>query len=168
MQILHAHAPPVYLPVPPLRVQGIQLVDAVGQSFLLRGVNMPGLESISPPSTADLEAVRQMTSVTFRLIQQRWNANCVRLPVSVQLWLRDGKQYLDQVSAVVKLATDAGLIVVLAANDTGSQLPSEDTVAFWKTWHRFFKKMGGLFSTSTTNRIPIKLQAINGRPGGLE
>ena len=167
MQILHAHAPPLYLPVPPLRVQGIQLVDAVGQSFLLRGVNMPGLESISP-STADLEAVRQMTSVTFRLIQQRWNANCVRLPVSVQLWLRDGKQYLDQVSAVVKLATDAGLIVVLAANDTGSQLPSEDTVAFWKTWHRFFKKMGGLFSTSTTNRIPIKLQAINGRPGGLE
>ncbi len=141
LQLLLAHAPPVYLPVPPLRVQGVQLVDAVGQSFLLRGVNMPGLEAVSP-STADLQAVRQMTGVTFRLIQQRWNANCVRLPVSVQLWRRDGKPYLDQVQAIVKLATDSGLIVVLAANDTGTQLPGEDTVAFWKTWAPAFQDNG--------------------------
>ncbi len=156
MQIMQAHAPPVYLPVPPLRVQGRQLVDAAGQPFLLRGVNMPGLESGSP-STSDLQAVRQMTSVTFRLIQQRWNANCVRLPVSVQLWRRDGKQYLDQVSAIVKLATDAGLIVVLAANDTGTQLPGEDSVAFWKTWAPAFQDNGriifDLYNEPKSDRI---------------
>src|SRR5436189_36014 len=52
LSTLSAHAPPTYLPVPPLRVQGNSLVDATGTPFVLRGVELPGLETATPPPAA--------------------------------------------------------------------------------------------------------------------
>jgi hypothetical protein len=66
------------------------LVDSTGMVFLLRGVSMPGLEAISPTAT-DLANVRAVSSFTFRVIQQRWNMNTVRLPVGAAVWKRDGQ-----------------------------------------------------------------------------
>src|SRR5690242_2161607 len=76
---LSAHAPPTPLAVPPLHLQTNRLLDANGALVLLRGVTLPMLEASDPPALA------------FRVIQQRWNMNAVRLPVSVAAW-RSGRQ----------------------------------------------------------------------------
>jgi hypothetical protein len=94
-------------------VKANQLVDSTGAAFLLRGVVMPGLEAIAP-TAADLANVRAMNGFTFRVIQQRWNMNAVRLPVSAAVWKRDGKAYLDRIAAIVALAHGEGLVAVLA------------------------------------------------------
>ncbi len=136
--MLYAHAPPVYLPKPPLRVDGNLLRDSDGQRFLLTGVNMPGLEAFTP-AKADLDAQQAMMSFTFRVIQQRWNMNAVRLPVSPWIWKRDGQSYLDRIKAVAAAANQEGLVVILAAledarsgapDDPG--LPSAILPDFWK------------------------------------
>src|SRR5690242_5083561 len=106
--LLWAHAPPTPIPVPPLHVEGSRLVDAKGSVVLLRGVNMPGLEAASP-TAADLVARDSMTTHTFRVIQQRWNMNAVRLPVSPWLWKQNGAAYLDRVAAAVAAANAEGL-----------------------------------------------------------
>ncbi|HMC58774.1 MAG TPA: hypothetical protein VKJ01_06250, partial [Candidatus Solibacter sp.] len=77
---LSAHALPTPIPVPPLQTKGTLLVDSANLPFLLRGVEMPGLE-VAKPAQADLDAQHAMTPLTFRIIQQRWNMNAVRLPV---------------------------------------------------------------------------------------
>ena len=136
------HAPPTPIPVPPLHVKSNLLVDSTGTVFLLRGVSMPGLEAISPTAT-DLANVRAMSSFTFRVIQQRWNMNAVRLPVGVAVWKRDGQAYLDRVAAVVALANAEGLVVVLAAQEDRS-LPSATLVDFWKACAARFANSPGL------------------------
>jgi uncharacterized protein (TIGR03437 family) len=134
LQPLHAHAPPTPIPVPPLRVQANLLVDAKGIPFVLRGVNMPGLES------ADAAAQEAMTAHTFRIIQQRWNMNAVRLPVSATIWKRDGAAYLDRVAAIVAAANSESLIVILAAQETNTTgLPSADMPAFWRAAAQRFR-----------------------------
>ena len=70
-----------------------------------------------------------MSSFTFRVIQQRWNMNAVRLPVSAAVWKRDGQAYLDRVAAVVALANAESLVVVLAAQEDRS-LPSASDGGF--------------------------------------
>ena len=149
------HAPPTPIPVPPLHVKSNLLVDSTGTVFLLRGVSMPGLEAISPTAT-DLANVRAMSSFTFRVIQQRWNMNAVRLPVSVAVWKRDGQGYLDRVAAVVALANAEGLVVVLAAQEDRS-LPSATLVDFWKACAARFAKTPGvifaLFNEPSTRDI---------------
>src|SRR3954451_7598810 len=97
-QFASGHEPPVFVPVAPLHVQGAALVDSANTGFVLRGVQLPGLNLDGPAGEA---AMRAMTPLTFRLIQQRWNTNAVRLPVSIPLWRRDGQPYLDKVAAVV-------------------------------------------------------------------
>jgi uncharacterized protein (TIGR03437 family) len=143
--LLRAHAPPVYLPKPPLRVDGNLLRDSDGQRFLLTGVNMPGLESFTP-AKVDLDAQQAMTSFTFRVIQQRWNMNAVRLPVSPWIWKRDGQRYLDRVKAAAAAANQEGLVVILAAEEDARSgapddigLPSAILPDFWKACASAFK-----------------------------
>ena len=132
------HAPPTPIPVPPLRVRANQLVDSANSVFLLRGVVMPGLEVFSP-GPADLASQRAMTPFTFRIIQQRWNMNAVRLPVSPEIWKRDGQAYFDRVAGVVSAANQEGLVVILAAQEDARSgtpaptgLPGAGTTAFWR------------------------------------
>src|SRR5689334_10387318 len=99
--ILHAHAPPTPIPVPPIRVKANNLVDANGQAFLLRGVGLPRWDSATP--------------FTYRIIQQRWNMNEVRLPADVVAWSREGQPYLDRLGKAIAAANSEGLVVVLAA-----------------------------------------------------
>ena len=91
-----------------------------------------------------------MTPLTFRLIQQRWNTNTVRLPVSTALWRRDGQDYLNRIAAIVKSANQEHLLVVLAAFEdlasgapAATGLPSSDTVEFWKACAAFLKNNPG-------------------------
>jgi uncharacterized protein (TIGR03437 family) len=148
--VASGHAPPIFVPTPPFRVQGPALMDSTNTGFLMRGVQMSGL-NVANPSPVDAAAVAAMTPLTFRLIQQRWNTNAVRIPVSTALWRRDGQDYLNRIAAVVKSANREHLLVVLAAfedlasgaqNPTG--LPSSDTVEFWKACAAFLKDTPGL------------------------
>jgi uncharacterized protein (TIGR03437 family) len=140
------------------------LVDSTNQIFLLRGVEMPGLEAANP-GQPDIDAKGAMTSLTFRIIQQRWNMNAVRLPVSAAIWRRDGKAYLDQIAAVAAAANQENLVVILAAYgdarsgaaaDTG--LPGSDLAAFWTACAAFFKDTPGLvfalYNEPSTRSIP--------------
>ncbi|MEO8367864.1 MAG: cellulase family glycosylhydrolase [Candidatus Solibacter sp.] len=127
---LHGHAPPTPIPVPPLRVQGNRLTDAKGQTFLLRGVGLPGWESAAP--------------LTYRVIRQRWNMNEVRMPLDVATWRRDGQAYLDRAAKAVAAANAEGLIVVLAAvGDEATGLPGTSTVSFWRAAAGTFKASPG-------------------------
>jgi uncharacterized protein (TIGR03437 family) len=144
-QAVHGHAPPTPIVQPPLSVSNNLILDATGQPILLRGVGMPGLNLANPDDVAR-QTVAAMNAHTFTVLRERWNSNCIRLPVASRIWQRDGQAYLDQVAAIVKQANDAGLLVVLAeyedaasgaADATG--LPSLDVMAFWQAWAAFFK-----------------------------
>jgi uncharacterized protein (TIGR03437 family) len=139
------HATPTPVPVGPLHAEGNRLVDASPRVFVLRGVQMSGL-NVAQPSPSDRQTVEAMNSFTFRVLRQRWNMNALRLPVSIWLWERDGDNYLRKVSDVVRDANQEGLIVVLAAfedrrsgapDPTG--LPSSSVLSFWKAAAGFFK-----------------------------
>jgi len=129
---LSAHAPPTPLAVPPLRVQVNRLLDANGALVLLRGVTLPLLETSDPPPLA------------FRVIQQRWNMNAVRLPVSVAAWLTGRQAYLDRVAGLVAAGNREGLVVILTAQQDGSPMPDATTLDFWRTVAALFKNTPGL------------------------
>jgi uncharacterized protein (TIGR03437 family) len=136
-QVGYGHAIPTPIPQGALRARGNRLVDASGQEILLRGVVMPGLEK-ADPKPADLQTIAAMNRVTFGILRQRWNMNAVRLPVGRGIWQRDGQAYLDRVAQVVRLANDAGLVVILAAVED-TDLPSPELVTFWRIWATAFR-----------------------------
>jgi uncharacterized protein (TIGR03437 family) len=116
-------------------VQRNLLVDSKGIPFLLRGVNMSGLES------ADTAAEAAMTVHTFRILQQRWNTNAVRLPIGVDIWKREGAAYLSRVASIVAAANGEGLVVILAAVEPGGAgLPGSDVLAFWHAAAQRFRE----------------------------
>jgi uncharacterized protein (TIGR03437 family) len=163
-----AHAPPIFLPTPPFRVQGPALVDSTNTGFLMRGVQMSGLDAANP-TPVDTAAVAAMTPLTFRLIQQRWNTNTLRLPVSTAVWRRDGLPYLNRIAAIVKSANQEHLLVVLAAFEAApTGLPTPDTLDFWKAAAAFFKETPALifdiFNQPSTLNIPGASPAQH-RPG---
>lgn len=131
----------------PLETKGGLIVDSTGDVTLLLGVHMPGLEVLDPqPASSEARNVAAMTYATFGVIRLRWNMNTVRLPVSVRAWRRDGTAYLDRVAAIVRLANDAELAVVLVAcedarsgSTASNGLPSADTLDFWRVWAERFK-----------------------------
>ena len=161
-----AHAPVVPAIRGPLQTRGGQIVDSTGDVTLLLGVHMPGLEVLDPqPGSIEARNVAAMTYATFGVIRLRWNMNTVRLPVSVRAWRRDGAAYLDRVAAIVRLANDAELAVVLVACEdarSGSAasngLPSADTLAFWRVWTERFKDnprvIFSLFNQPSARAVP--------------
>jgi uncharacterized protein (TIGR03437 family) len=168
---LLGHAPPAYIPVLPLHVAGNHLMDATGSPFLLRGINFPGLEAAAP-TDVELAAQAAMTSHTFRVIQQRWNTNAVRLPVSPAVWQRDGTAYLDKIAAAVSAANAESLLVILAAYqdahsgtvvETG--MPSSDLAQFWTACAQRFHDTPGIifsiFDEPATRNIPGALAGVH-------
>ena len=71
--------------------------------------------------------IAAMNGTTFTTIRQTWNMNAVRLPVASRIWQRDGQDYLDRVARIVKLANNAGLVVVIAEFDDASTGSSNGT-----------------------------------------
>lgn len=115
--LLDAHAPPTYLPLAPVRVRGNTLIDARNVPFTLRGVRVPDL----PFATAS----------TFRVIQQRWNMNAVRLHASLSAWRADGPVYVEKLRETVAIANAEQLLVVLVLQDDAA-LPTEEAASFWR------------------------------------
>src|SRR4051812_21088019 len=84
--LAHGHAPPVYVPIAPFHVKGSLLFDGTDTNFVLRGAQVPDLN--------------QGTALTFRVMQQRWNMNTVRLPISIPAWRRDGADYVKRIREI--------------------------------------------------------------------
>jgi hypothetical protein len=88
----------------PLTVTGNRLIDPVSGPVMLRGVNLPGLQS------GDQRAIDAMNNVTFGILRLRWNINIIRLPVSIARWSNEGASYLARVKEVVRIANDNDLV----------------------------------------------------------
>jgi uncharacterized protein (TIGR03437 family) len=83
--------------------------------------------------------------LAYRIVQQRWNMNCVRLPLDITAWQREGAAYLTRVAKAVSLANAEGLVAILAAVGTESTgLPGPDTLAFWRAASAAFRDTPGV------------------------
>ncbi|MEO8026487.1 MAG: cellulase family glycosylhydrolase [Bryobacteraceae bacterium] len=140
-----AHSVPTPAPAPPFHLEGTGLFDANHRQFVLFGVQMQGLDAMLP-TEADTRSVAAMTPLSFRVIRQRWNMNCVRLLVSPWVWQRDKQDYLDKVAQIAERANAEGLIVVLVASDSAragapfdTGLPGPEVAEFWSAWAAYFK-----------------------------
>ena len=127
-----------------MHVRGNQITDTLGTILLLRGAQISGL-NVADPGDDAMQNLQAMNALTFGTIRQVWNMNAVRLPVASWIWERDGQSYLDLVGGIVKLANDAGLMVVLAEYEdsrggapTSTGLPSQEVAAFWQAWAAYF------------------------------
>ena len=130
-------------PAPVPQVQGNRLVNATtGQTFIPRGVNIPGLEYSCVQGWSTLPASGEFAAIAS------WEINTVRLPLNESCWLgldgapvgRTVAQYKADVKAWVDGATAAGLVVILdlhwnaPAGYTASgqrAMPDERSAAFW-------------------------------------
>ena len=147
LPLVYGHAGVTPVPVGALHATGNQIADSTGQTLLLRGVEISGLNVADPDSHQDASRnIAAMNDITFTTIRQTWNMNAVRLPVASRIWQRDGQDYLDRVARIVKLANNAGLVVVIAEFDdasagssNGTGLPGPDVMAFWTAWAAYFK-----------------------------
>ena len=159
-----AHSVPTPAPVAPFHIEGKGLFDANRRQFALFGVQMSGLDAIAP-TDADRAVIASMTNLTFRVLRQRWNMNCVRLLVSPWIWQRDGQAYLDAVAPIVQRANAEGLVVVLVPSDNAragspfaTGLPGQEIGAFWTAWATYFKDnpqvVFDLYGRPSTASIP--------------
>lgn len=120
---------PLFAAPPELKTVGKQVL-ADGQPILLRGLNVPSLEW-NPEGQA-----------LFRLLDgalNEWNANIIRLPVSVKYWFgrEDAKErgadeaYRWLVDQVIAKAAAKNAYVILDFHHY--RAPDADAVAFWKS-----------------------------------
>jgi hypothetical protein len=92
-------------------VSGASMLDSRNAPFILRGVQMTGL-NIAVPGPADAQRIASMTPLTFRAIRQRWNMNALRLPLSIPVWRRDGTTYVNAIVQTTRAANQEQLVVV--------------------------------------------------------
>jgi uncharacterized protein (TIGR03437 family) len=117
------------IPVGAMHVEGNHIVDSAGQIIILRGAEIPGLETGADSDT--------LTPETFGAMRQRFNMNALRLPVSSAIAARD-PLYLTRVATIVKQANTAGLVTILA--DYGAApLPDPSEIPFWRSVASLFK-----------------------------
>ena len=117
------------IPVGAMHVEGNHIVDSAGQTIILRGAEIPGLETGGDSDT--------LTPETFGAMRQRFNMNALRLPVSSMIAARD-PMYLTRVATIVKQANTAGLVTILA--DYGvAPLPDPNEIPFWRSIASLFK-----------------------------
>jgi hypothetical protein len=132
----------------PLGVAGAQLVDFNGNTVVLRGVNISGLESYPTGLTGDKAQVLRSVDVALN----DWHANLIRLTVYPDFWfgrnqgvgLDNGdpttyRSLIDQVVAKAS-AHDAYVMLTVWGTDMGDptlrpdlhDLPDDGTQAFWQ------------------------------------
>jgi len=119
-------------------VERNRLVDGRGEAFLIRGAELPEFRTLSSASRSKATGFGPHSATVFSTIRQRWNMNAVRLPLSLSDYGSDPK-YLQSVGKVVRRANDLELLVILAARDSDSALPSERLIRFWRECSAFLR-----------------------------
>ncbi len=138
----------------PLHVAGDRLADSAGNTVILRGVNVTGLESY--PTGLDYDA--NGNSILPQVVNEAltgWHANLIRVTVYQDFWFGHdegaglgeaadgGASYRGLVDQIVETAEADGAYVMLAAwgSDMGSwgaapalhDMPDQNTAAFWQS-----------------------------------
>jgi len=129
--ILLAHAPPVYIPKAPLRVEGPAIVDSTGARIQLRGVQFPLWDASVAQDLLRLDP-RIPAAYAFRMLVQRWNVNTVRIPVPVVPGSPPESTFWHPLESAVASARAEGLIVILvAAPISTGRVPDANIASFW-------------------------------------
>ena len=114
------------------------------------------------PATAafDNRAGREFgahSATTLTAARLRFNMNTVRLPLDIRE--ASDARYFSQLANVVRRANDLELLVVLAAREPGSTLPSRDTVAFWTRCAAAFKDYSNVMFDAFSDPLPTTAEA---------
>ena len=114
-------------PPSPLKVVGNKLINARGETVILRGVNVPSLDWM-PEGDHVTESVKVAVAL--------WKCSAIRLPVNDKFWFgrgprqSDGGQaYRALVESCVRAAAKRGAYVILDLHDYRATKP--DHLKFW-------------------------------------
>jgi uncharacterized protein (TIGR03437 family) len=125
-------------PQGPFHVEGNQLIDAHGLSFLIRGTQTTPFHLKS--AGFDARSGNEFgphSATSFSTIRLRYNMNAVHISVDVAEANEPG--YFDQLQSLVASATQNDLLVILAATEPGVSLPSAKLLAYWERCAVVFK-----------------------------
>jgi uncharacterized protein (TIGR03437 family) len=125
------------VPIGAMHAQGNRIVDSAGQTIILRGAEIPGLNLTGVTPAMQAIYNQTLSPTTFSTMRQRFNMNALRLPIASSIAGRD-PLYLSRVATIVKQANVAGLVVILAEYGP-SNLPVASEIDFWHTWAGYFK-----------------------------
>ena len=132
------------VPAGPFHVAGNRIVDAKGQPFLIRGTQLPGFHLPAALSRTVGQQFGPYSATTLSTIRLRFNMNAVRIPVNVADDSSD-PAWLPELSRVVRRANELELLVILAAQQPGTDLPSRKVAHFWSRCAAFFKDYPNVF-----------------------
>jgi endoglucanase len=136
--------------VGPLRTAGNQIVQANGQSLVLQGVNLAGLEYNGNLSGTDIteQVVAEAKAA---------GANFVRVPLGEQFWIysycENASGYASSVDRVVKWITSLGMVALLDlhTNSLGACQPgSQHNMADEAEAPNFWKQLGQRYGSPSS------------------
>jgi uncharacterized protein (TIGR03437 family) len=153
-------------PAGPFHVSGNRILDAHNRPFLMRGTQL------TPFSLATLafdnrsgDEFGSHSATSLSAIRLRFNMNTVRLPLNVLE--SAAPDYFSSLAKVVRRANDIDLLVILAAREPGSAMPTGRTAQFWARCAAVFKDypnvMFDAFSDpapETWNTWPNSMQSL--------
>ena len=100
-----------------LHIEGNKIKDAYGNVVVLRGVNVPGLTGDSVGNWMGSGTWSETNCLQELSIIKSWGANCIRLPIAVDLWkfnLNYGGQAMHTtIDKILTCAQIEGLYVIL-------------------------------------------------------
>src|ERR1035441_7253571 len=144
----------LYLPLPqqqltttpagPLHFARYLIVDAKGQPFLIRGTQLPGFHLPAALSRTVGQQFGPYSATTLSTIRLRFNMNAVRIPVNVADDSSD-PAWLPELDRVDRKSNELELLVILAAQQPGTDLPSRKVAHFWSRCAAFFKDYPNVF-----------------------
>jgi uncharacterized protein (TIGR03437 family) len=138
-------------PAGPFHVSGNRILDSHGHPFLMRGTQLTpfDLATVARDNRAG-EDFGPHSATSLSAIRLRFNLNTVRLPVNALDAATPG--YFAELEKVVRRANQIDLLVVIAAGEPGSHMPSAKTAEFWTRSAATFKDypnvMFDVFSSS--------------------
>jgi len=134
----------------PLSTSGNFIVDDSGQTIVLRGAAVVGLDSVAPGSGQTLADAISIDHNNLALIRGIWGLNLVRIPFQAQTVLTgNGVLSAGAILAGLDLAAtlicEAGAYVLLAIEPSpGASLPDATTQQAWQVLAKRYKDESGV------------------------
>jgi uncharacterized protein (TIGR03437 family) len=154
-------------PSGPFHVSGNRILDSHDHVFLMRGTQLTPFDpaTVARDNRAG-EDFGPHSATSLSAIRLRFNLNTVRLPVNVLDAATPG--YFAELEKVVRRANEIDLLVVIAAREPGSALPSAKTAEFWSRAATAFKDypnvMFDVFSSSVAAARPAEPRIVSAFP----
>ena len=126
------------------------ILDESGQTIVLRGITVVGLDTAVPASGQTLADALSIDENNLALMTGIWGLNLVRLPFQAQTVLAGNGavpagKILAGLDSAVALISEAGAYVLLALEATpGATLPDASTQQAWQTLAKRYKDEPGI------------------------